>query len=111
MKNFQAGAARKRVQIQRPQPVPANAQNEPAQKWSTYATVWAKVEALTGRELYAAQQVTADATMRVTIRYVSGLSTTDRFLLDGARALNIYNASDEEERHRKHVCMCSEAAI
>lgn len=42
---------------------------------SPIATVWGRIEALTGRELYAAQQKVAQVTHRITIRYMPGLTS------------------------------------
>jgi SPP1 family predicted phage head-tail adaptor len=36
--------------------------------WSDQATVWARVEAITGREVHAAQQLQAEVTLRAQIR-------------------------------------------
>lgn len=40
-----------------------------------FLTTWAKVEALTGKELYKAQQRVADVAHKVTIRYRAGIAS------------------------------------
>lgn len=43
---------------------------------------WGEVEGLAGRELFQAQQVRADITCRVTMRYVPGLTTQHRLRIE-----------------------------
>jgi SPP1 family predicted phage head-tail adaptor len=43
---------------------------------SIFATVYAAVEALAGRELYAAQQRVSEVTHKITIRYMPGVTAT-----------------------------------
>ena len=115
---IEAGQLTKRVSLQA---LPANQAksvqwNEPTYgDWSTAATVWGKIEPLSGRELVFAAQVVADATHQVTVRYYAGLSPRMRFLytddVTGAqRTLNIEYVKDEDERHVKQICFCREAA-
>jgi SPP1 family predicted phage head-tail adaptor len=40
-----------------------------------FATVWASIEAVSGKELYSAQQMTAQVTHLVTIRWVPGVKS------------------------------------
>lgn len=40
-----------------------------------FAEVWSSIEALAGRELYAAQQKVSQVTHRITIRYMRGLKS------------------------------------
>jgi SPP1 family predicted phage head-tail adaptor len=49
---------------------------------SPIATVWAKIEALSGRELYAAQQKVSQVTHRITIRYMAGLKSGMKVLFN-----------------------------
>lgn len=80
---------------------------QPVQVWTDVATVRAAVEPLTGRELYAAQAVHAEAQCNVRIRYISGITTKDRVKY-GSRYLNILSVIDQMERHRELVLLCSE---
>jgi SPP1 family predicted phage head-tail adaptor len=43
------------------------------QTWQTIATVWGAVEPLRGRELFAAQQIQAEITHKITTRYHEGM--------------------------------------
>jgi SPP1 family predicted phage head-tail adaptor len=48
------------------------------QLWSTVALVYAGFETLNGRELFAAQKISADVTHKITIRYRAGIVATMR---------------------------------
>lgn len=50
-----------------------------------YATAWAKPEALSGRELIAAQQLAASVNWRFTIRYREDVRPQHRVVMDGRR--------------------------
>lgn len=56
---------------------------DPDARWRAVATVWAKVEAISGREFLAAQQAAAEATVRITIRYRGGVKPTWRAVWRG----------------------------
>lgn len=51
--------------------------------WETEATVWAQVQALRGREFFAAAQVQQEQTFKVHIRYRADVLTTWRLLWKG----------------------------
>lgn len=69
-----------------------------SETWTTYDTVWAKVEPLSGRERYHAQQTQASANYRVTIRYRDDVSPADRILWRG-RVMNIRFPADAGPRN------------
>jgi SPP1 family predicted phage head-tail adaptor len=92
------GALRHRVQLQARQAV-VDDFGEPVPNWTTLATVWAHVELMGGRELFAAQQIFPEANASITIRYRSGIDTTMRVLW-GSRAFDIVHATDIDERRR-----------
>ena len=83
-----------------------------AEAWSPFAQVWAKVQGLRGRELFAAQQVQATTTHKVTIRYCRGLTSKHRMLIgqDESRVLNIESVVDVDEKHVTHELMCTEVS-
>lgn len=56
--------------------------------WATYATVWAKIRTMTGREREAAQRIEAHANYLLVIRYRSDVKTTHRIQWRG-RVFNI----------------------
>lgn len=75
--------------------------------WQDVATVWASVEPLNGRELYAAQQVKTELSHRVRIRYMSGIKPEMRIAFDN-RTFEIEAIIDPEERHESLELLCSE---
>lgn len=103
---MRSGRLRHRVTIQ--QPVAAvNGYGERITTWSTVATVWGAVEPLRGREFFDAEQVQAEISHRVVLRYRSGISSTMR-LLHLSRVLHIQQVIDVDERHRELQLMCRE---
>jgi SPP1 family predicted phage head-tail adaptor len=51
--------------------------------WKTYAAVWASVESLRSGERYRAQQVVAELSHRVLIRWRDGVEHNHRLLWNG----------------------------
>lgn len=82
---------------------------EPVDTWSTFATVWASVEPLRGRELLLAQQANSEVTIRVRVRYNSSIDPTDRVVI-GSRILEILSVIDSEERNWQQELLCKEVA-
>jgi len=62
-----------------------NEEREEVITYATFATVWAGKLDLRGREFFAAQQVHAEATVKITLRWRTDLLPTDRILLDGLK--------------------------
>lgn len=63
----------------------ADAVGEAIKTWANVAsnpTVWSKVEPLTGRELFEAQQTDAEASTRFTVRHRTDLDTEMRITYD-----------------------------
>lgn len=103
---MRAARLRHRVTIQQPVTA-ANAYGERITTWSTVATVWGAVEPLRGREFFDAEQVQAEISHRVVLRYRAGLNSTMRLLHLG-RVLHIVTIIDVDERHRELQLMCRE---
>lgn len=99
---------RHRVQIQSPTRN-QNELGEVTEGWATASTVWASVEPLSGRELAKAQQVQADVTHRVIIRYRPGVKQDWRVVHMG-RELNITVVRNIEERNEMIELLCIERA-
>jgi SPP1 family predicted phage head-tail adaptor len=102
------GRLRKRVQLQQ---LVRNQDDfgEAVPSYSTYATVWASVEPLQGRELEFAQQISAEITHKVTIRYNAAVTSEHRVVY-GERILEIEAVINPEERNEMLILMCKEAA-
>ncbi len=75
--------------------------------WASAGTVYADVYPLKGQERYDAQQIQANLSHRVTIRYRADVNPSMR-LSYGTRTLVIEAVIDPEERHRELILMCSE---
>lgn len=104
---MQAGKLRHRVQIQALSQVQDLATGEMLDTWTELATVWANVVPLRGQERFEAQQVQAELSHRVEMRYRPDVTSKNRLLYDG-RILEIASVADFEERHRELNLMCVE---
>lgn len=80
---------------------------EPAQEWAQVAQVWASVKPLSGRELWNAQQVQADVTHAVRMRWRQGVDPKMELDLNGRR-LRILSVLNLEERNRTLELLCQE---
>lgn len=75
--------------------------------WATFATVRAEVAGISGREYLAAQQIQAEITHRVLIRYLSGVKAEMRILW-GTRTLEILTVLESSGRNTELTLMCKE---
>jgi SPP1 family predicted phage head-tail adaptor len=78
--------------------------------WSTIATVWGSIEPLSGRELFAAQQVNALISARIRIRYRDDVNARMRVVHE-AKSYDIQSVIDPETRHVELELMCAEGVI
>lgn len=108
MATINAGELRHRVAIQaKASTYDSRGQNSAS--WSTSTTVWAQIETLTGKELEQARKNYADATHRVTMRYLSAATlTTKNRLLFGSRALNIGSINKVDQVSESLIVICGE---
>lgn len=104
---MKVGALRHRVAVQRAAEGTADDYNQTALTWGTVRSVWASVKPLRGDELVYAQQVNAQVTHEVRMRWLEGLTPKDRLLL-GTRVLNVRSVLNTEERNIEAVLLCSE---
>jgi SPP1 family predicted phage head-tail adaptor len=101
-----AGALKERVVIEER----TTAQDEfgqPVETWLPWATVYASIEPLSGREFFAAQQANAEITARIRIRYQPEVNARMRIVHAG-RIYNIRAVIDPGMRHEELELMCSE---
>jgi SPP1 family predicted phage head-tail adaptor len=88
---------------------PTSAQNEMGEAtltWATFATVWADVQPLSGREAERYGEVVGLSAYKITMRYLPGMSTKMRFVYDD-RTLEI-GQLNERERRWIHEAICTE---
>jgi SPP1 family predicted phage head-tail adaptor len=79
----------------------------PVPGWATATTAWGEVVDLSGKEFFAAQQVNAEVTTRIRIRYTAGITPKMRAIANG-RTFDILAVLDPEGRKRELHLMCKE---
>ena len=75
--------------------------------WSTYATVWAALRTLSGRERDVASQERATLSHEITIRYRSGVHADHR-IVRGGRTFDIKDARNVDEGNVEIRMRCIE---
>lgn len=80
---------------------------EPIETWVAAATIWARVSPGQGRELISAQQVNAELTHQVEMRYRPEVTTTRRVIHKG-RTLEIVSIINPDERNKNMILLCKE---
>ena len=103
---MRAGLLRHRVTIQN-LTTAQDSFGDIVETWSDFATVWAQVEDLSGREFFAAAQVNSEIKTRVRIRYMEGVKPTMR-ILHGTRTLEIISPIDPDGKRRMLELLCRE---
>jgi SPP1 family predicted phage head-tail adaptor len=101
------GKLRNRITIQKLNDTIKDEYNRPTTDWDDFATVWAAVEPLKGREYLLAQNTNTELTVRIRIRYLPGITPGMRVKY-GERIFDIQSVIDIEERHREMHLMCVE---
>ncbi len=103
---MRAGPLRQRVTIQ-DKSVSQNTYGEEVITWTDFATVWAAVEPLRGREFLEGRQITAEVSTRIRIRYRSGIAPEMRVEF-GSKVYDVHSIIHIEEREREIHLMCQE---
>jgi SPP1 family predicted phage head-tail adaptor len=103
------GKLNKRVQIQSPT-VTHGLSGEASLSWATITNGdrWAAIRPATGRELVVADQVAAELSHVVEVRYVAGVTAKCRVVY-GSRTFSVNSVVDEDERHERLWLYCKEA--
>lgn len=105
--NFESGPLRHRLTIQvRADPQAQDAQGEVTTQWTTFATVWAAVNPVTGQEVVNRESWNATVTHKITIRRRRGVKP-DMRMMWGDRNFNI-KAVLESNVPVQMDCMCEE---
>lgn len=84
-----------------------NSFGEETKVWNDFTEVSASVEPLSGKELFAAQQLHAETTTMIIMRYCEGVNTSMRVLFKGRR-YDILHVSNKEERNIAMYLLCKE---
>ena len=103
---MRAGALRHRVTIQSGTPTRDGFGTE-VLVWGTVATVWATVRSVSGREQVQPEQIFANVTHQITLRYLAGLTAKMRVLWRG-RVLEIQGVREPDNRLRMMQLDCLE---
>lgn len=104
---MQAGKLNRRVTIETPTITRGADFKEPVETWATFATVWAAIEPLSGRELQVFRQTESEVSIRVRIRYLAGVLPKMR-VVHGARVLRVESVIDKVDAHREIELLCVE---
>ena len=104
--DMRAGELRNRITIQS-KTVVQNTFGEEDITWTEFATVWAAIEPLRGREFLDAQMASAEVTTKITIRQRDGISPEMR-VVHGSIIYNIRAVIHVETRQREMQLMCQE---
>lgn len=107
---MRAGQLRHRLQIQEPTET-ALQSGEKAQTWATIATVWGRIEPLSGKELWEAQQTRATISHKITVRYGASpdLLATYRVVF-GVRTFGLTAVLNRDERNIELTLYAEELA-
>ncbi|EJD6418617.1 phage head closure protein [Citrobacter freundii] len=74
---MRAGGLKHRITLQRYEQSQGPL-GEPIKRWVDYATIWAEVKGISGRELLATGSLSSEATVRIWIRYRSDVKQGHR---------------------------------
>ncbi len=102
---MRAGELRHRIVIQQNTPT-RDAFNAEVESWASWATVWAKIETVSGSEYIEQQAAGATVTHQVTVRHRAGIVPTMRVVFE-SRTFEI-TAVLEDNLNRATRLMCSE---
>jgi len=106
---MRAGKLRHKITIQYcPEPQSQDSYGAVIKNWSDYATVWASIEPARGREFWESQQINAEVTAKITIRYLAGITPKMRVKY-GSRIFEIISVINPEERNRELQLMVKES--
>ena len=83
----------------------------PDQQWAALFTdIWAAVEPLQGRELFAAQEFHSEVTTRIRILYRSGITHLMR-VVHGSDYYDIRAVIDPDKMHRELHLLCATGVV
>jgi len=103
---MRAGLLRHRITVQQ-KSVSRTSSGAESVSWAEYDELWASVEPLSGRELELAKQIHDEISVRIWIRYRSGVVPEMRVLF-GSRTFDVLSVLNTAERDIKMQLMCRE---
>ena len=90
------GPLRDRITIEQ-KSVTQDAEGGEVVTWTTFAIVWASKTSITGREFFAAQQVSSTVSTKFGLRWLDGVTTAMRVSYD-SKLYNIVAVLDTDKR-------------
>lgn len=106
---MQIGKLRHRIELQaKSEPEGLDGYGEATESWTTIKTVWASIEPASGKQLFVAQQIQAEASHVVEMRYYPGVTAEYRVKF-GTRIFAVNFVRNVEERNIKYELYCKEA--
>lgn len=103
---MRAGMLQHRVTLQRP--TDTNTNGEAIKTWTTIGTYWAFVQPVGGNEnISFAQQVQAETTCNVLMRYVGEIEAGDRLQFK-SRTLHVASVANVDEANEETRLVCKE---
>ena len=105
---MKAGRLRHKVLIES-ETITQDAYGAPTRTWATFATVWASVMPLSGREYFEAGKTMSDVSTRIQIRYGTGITPQMRVKF-GTRIYSIVSVINMDERNKEIELFCKEIA-
>ena len=77
-------------------------------EWVDFASSWASISPVSGKEYFAAHQINAEITTKITIRYMPGIAPEMRVAFKG-RVFEILSVLNFEEKNVELNLMCKES--
>ncbi len=105
-----AGRLRHRVTIRRNTTTPKPNAPGYTSAWADYATIWAEVIGVNGREAVIAQALQGISSYRITIRYRTDITDADQ-LRYGAIDLNIRSISDPDGMREQLLILADTGSV
>lgn len=104
-----AGELTTRITIEQIDTTTTDATGDPTHAWDAtpLATLWAKIEDMSGAENWRAAMADPTAELKVTTHYTAGITTAMRVKI-GSRYLGITHVANPDDRNFATVLTCKE---
>lgn len=96
---MEAGKLRHRLRIEQDSGTTQDASGQTTSNWTEYQTVWAAIEPVSGLERWRAQQMQAETTHLIQIRYLDNVTTKMRGVFQNTRELEFLSVLNVGERN------------
>ncbi len=103
---MRAGRLNKRVTIETLTET-VDGSGQAIKSWSEFARPWASIDPINGREYFSGNQVKETMTVKIKIRYQSGITNKMR-VNHGGKLYNIEGMVNIFERDKELILLCSE---